>query len=378
MNMIDVFYLFRETPARRDMLMKILSGQGSGLAGEQLFGFDRLLHKWRVDSNLCFPRHSIFFDQIISLFDRTYSVRAGAGLGDIGAIFSNLKRINRARVVLATSDNTGLAAIRLKKWGLITSPLIYVSVGLPERLKAVASLSLARVDRYRQRLYGVDKILAYGYAEAEWLHTWLGGEVDVQFLPFGVDTEKWTPFHYSGLDEIDVLSIGADEMRDFSLLVEYGRKHPDIRVTLVTTESCSKSLGHVPSNIKILRDLPIDELRILISKARLVVLPVKENSYSGATTTMLQCMAMAKAVTVSRVGAISKGYDLEDGTNIIWMEPGSYRSLENVVDSLLVNNEICKRIGDGARHHVVKHLNWNLYVSRLEQYLTQWVYIQNP
>ncbi len=70
-----------------------------------------------------------------------------------------------------------------------------------------------------------------------------------------------------------------------------------------------------------------------MSRARVVALPVRDNSYSGATTVLLQAMAMAKPVVVSRTAAIADGYDLEDGVNCRLVEPGadgasSVRSLE--------------------------------------------------
>ena len=40
-----------------------------------------------------------------------------------------------------------------------------------------------------------------------------------------------------------------------------------------------------------------------LARARIVVLPLKPNSYSGATTTLLQAMAMGKPLVVSAVGA---------------------------------------------------------------------------
>ena len=69
-------------------------------------------------------------------------------------------------------------------------------------------------------------------------------------------------------------------------------------------------------------------MRDRLASARVVALPVRDNSYSGATTTLLQAMAMAKPVVVSRTAAIAAGYELEDGVNCRLVEPGDGAAFE--------------------------------------------------
>ena len=54
------------------------------------------------------------------------------------------------------------------------------------------------------------------------------------------------------------------------------------------------------------------QIRERLLAARVVALPVRENSYSGATTTLLQAMACGKPTVVTRTAAIARGYELED------------------------------------------------------------------
>ena len=63
-------------------------------------------------------------------------------------------------------------------------------------------------------------------------------------------------------------------------------------------------------------------MRDRLERARVVALPVRENSYSGATTVLLQAMALAKPVVVTRTAAIATGYGLEDGENVPLVAPG--------------------------------------------------------
>ena len=58
-----------------------------------------------------------------------------------------------------------------------------------------------------------------------------------------------------------------------------------------------------------------------LERARVVALPVRDNSYSGATTVLLQAMALGKPVVVTRTAAIATGYGLEDGANVPCSSP---------------------------------------------------------
>lgn len=361
----NVFYLFRDTPDRRDMVRRAMAGVELGRDRAQLFGFDDLDKQgMAMGCNLRFPRAKTTREIIGPWIESHFSPTDGLGWGDWHSVQMHLDEMNRSRVVVATSDNTGLPAMRLKSRGRLKPPLIYVSIGLPERLMALESKNPARVACCRKRLSRVDLFVTYGYAEAEWLKRWLGDKAKVRFVPFGVDAKQWSPVESPG-GGMDVLSIGADSMRDFGLLVEYACRHPAVEVCLVTGRDCAARLSELPANMRLKIRVPIEELQELIAGAKVVVLPVKENTYSGATTTLLQCMAMGKAVAVSRVGAIRNGYDFVDGEHLRWMEPGSQKSLETVVDDLLASGVRRKQLGRAARMHVESHLKWNQYVDQM-------------
>ena len=369
----DVYFLFRDTPERRHQIRQVLGSEATGLEGGQLFGYEELRKSGlSVDCNLRFPRLGSVRQTIQDWKERGYAPKTGVGLGDICSVRAHLGQLNRARVVLATSDNTGLPAVRLKVQGRLKAPLVYVSIGLPERLQALEARCPTRAKRYRKRLARVDLFVAYGHAEAEWLRKELGNSVQVRFIPFGVDSDKWQP-QESAEDGPDVLSIGADPMRDFGLLVEYARQRPDRHICMVTRPVVAETLGSLPANLCVRVDVPIDELRTLISASKTVVLPVKENTYSGATTTLLQCMAMGKPVAVSRVGAIRDGYGFEDGKSLRFMESGSQESLNCVIDGLLADAGLRAKLGNAARANVVETLGWDRYVREIQGCLAEFL-----
>lgn len=366
----DVFYLFRDTVERRRILAHL---PAVDLNRTQLFGFAELQQSgWSMDCNLRLPRISSVRETVAGWIERWYAPRAGVGRGDVMAVRAHLWQMNRAKVVVATTDNTGMPAARLKASGRLKAKLVYISVGLPERMAAVRKISPAREARYRNMLSRVDQFVAYGYAEAEWLREWLGTPDKVQFVPFGVDVEQWRPMP-DAPKIADVVSVGADPQRDFPLLLAYARQHPHVRVQLVVGQDAAAKLMDVPPNVTVQVQLPVKRVQEVMAGARVLVLPVKENTYSGATTTLLQGMALEKAVAVSRVGAIRDGYGLQDDLNIRWLEPGSQASMNVVLNDLLARPEACQRLGATARRHVVEELSWSRYVETMRQCIMKWI-----
>lgn len=369
----DIFYLFRDTPERRAALRRLQDGDAVGLAASQLFGFDALRAQGiAMDCNLRLPRMGGMRETVAAWIEQSYAPRTGIGLGDVCSVRAHLWQMNRARVVVATTDNTGLPAARLKAHGRLRAPLVYVSVGLPERIGSAAAIDPARAARYRKRLACVDRFVAYGHAEAEWLRRWLGREDQVRFVPFGVDADAWRPAP-AARETIDVLSLGYDFRRDFGLLADYARRRPETSVCLVTSPEWAVSLGALPPNLHLLGPVPVGELREWMASAKVLALPVKENTYSGATTTLLQGMAMGKACAVSRVGAIREGYGLEDGVNVRWLEPGSQVGFDAAIDALLAQPETRRRLGEAARRHAAENLSWRRYVDALAACLSEWI-----
>ncbi|HET7745503.1 MAG TPA: glycosyltransferase, partial [Gaiellaceae bacterium] len=96
---------------------------------------------------------------------------------------------------------------------------------------------------------------------------------------------------------------------------------------------------------------------------------VKENTYSGATTVLLQAMALGKAVVVSRTAAISRGYQLEDGLNCRLVPPGDFGALDHAVGGLLADAENAAALGARARRTVEEHLTWDRYASAIVELL---------
>ena len=129
-------------------------------------------------------------------------------------------------------------------------------------------------------------------------------------------------------------------------------------------------LGDLPGNVEVETDLPLEQVRERFASARLVALPVRDNTYSGATTTLLQAMAMAKAVVVSRTAAIATGYELRDGVNCRLVPPGDVDAFESAVVQTLTGADAATALGTRARQTVERSLSWTRYVDALWEILS--------
>jgi glycosyltransferase involved in cell wall biosynthesis len=293
---------------------------------------------------------------------------AGGYGGDFASVLASLRRINAADVVFSTVDTVGLPLILLKRIGFVRPPVVYVSIGLPERLVQLRGRRMQRL--YRNALRRALAIVAYSENEATWLRDWVGsGGPPVEFVPFGVDTRSFGP---SGREpETDVVSVGVDPRRDFELLVAVARRRPELSFRIVAGADRARTLGPLPQNVELETDIPLQAVRERFVQARVVALPVRDNSYSGATTTLLQAMAMAKPVVVSRTAAIAHGYELEDGVNCRLVEPGDESAFEQALLETLTGAEAAASLGRRARQTVERSFSWERFTDTLWEVLSR-------
>jgi glycosyltransferase involved in cell wall biosynthesis len=357
---VKLFIAYRDVPERRAALSKP--------AGDperyRLFGLDEFAARGaRVRHNLETP---------VPAWARATGgnvnrlVHAGGAYGgDFASILGSLGPINDADVVLSTVDTVGLPLTLLRRLRLVRTPIVYVAVGLPERLVQLRRLE----DQYRRALRDVRALVSYAESEATWLRNWLGPQANVVFVPFGVDPEVFRPLDRP--PDYDVVSIGADPRRDFGLLLGVARRRPEWTLRLVASAEHARSLGDVPANVTVETDIPLSAIRERLAAARTVALPVRENSYSGATTTLLQALAMAKPVVVSRTDAIATGYGLEDGLNCRLVPPGDAAALEQALAETLTGADAAAALGIRARETVERSLTWERYTNALWELLSR-------
>lgn len=357
----SIFSAFRDSPQRRAALRAAPGAAERYL----LFGLDELRARGHgVRHNLERSPPPPSWARFAGGAGKRGLERAGGYGGDFATVLASLRTANRADVILSTVDTVGIPLMLLGRVGRVRPPLVYVAIGLPERLAQLRSTRMERL--YADALARCAAVLAYSAREADDLGAWLearGRPVPVSFVPFGVDTSAFRPVDEPPEDE--VVSVGADPHRDFELLLAVARSLPQVRFRIVA--SAERRLTDVPPNVTIELDLPFEEMRRRLGRARVVALPVRENTYSGATTVLLQAMALGKPVVVSRTSAIATGYGLVDGENCRLAPPGDVAAFAKSVSDVLRDELHARALGVSARRTAERILTWDRYVARIEE-----------
>lgn len=357
----SVCCFFRDTPPRR------AAGSAAEENSRGLFAGTEFWHErgWHINHNLHKTPGRVAH-QIGERLSRRLHAGGGWG-GDFPSVFSHLKEISRADVVFSSVDSLGIPLALCRKWGLIRPPIVYVSIGLPERL---AQMRGKGKNKVMQALSGVSQIICYGWEESVQLQNLLP-DTPVTFIPYGVDTAQWPPRQVP--ETVDVLSPGVDPHRDFAQLIPFAEAHPEKRIKIIAPLAQVQPLGVLPENIIVSDLVPLSQFAQEMAAARVIALPVKENSYSAATTTLLQAMSMGKAVVVSETGAIREGYGLREADVCRRVSPGDARAFSEALMTLLENDVLREVVGQRAAGFVREHLEWNLLSERLAEQVAKFL-----
>jgi glycosyltransferase involved in cell wall biosynthesis len=362
----SVYYAFRDSAQRRRALLANPGAPERYL----LFGLDELRGRgYDVRHNLEQAAPPTWA-RVTGDTVRRALERAGGYGGDFATVLASRRAANRADVVFSTVDTVGIPLVLVGRLGRLRPPLVYAAIGLPERLARLRSERMRNL--YAGALGRCASILAYSKREAGDLTSWLherGYSKPVSFVPFGVDAIAFRPTDAPATR--DVVSVGADPHRDHLLLLEVARALPNAGFVVVAGRDGARVLGEVPANVEVEVDVPFDVMRRRLEEARVVALPVRENTYTGATTVLLQAMALGKPVVVSRTSAIATGYGLVDGENCRLVDPGDVAAFTKSVGDILGDDLHARALGASARLTVEREFTWDRYVSRIEEQLVR-------
>lgn len=362
-NKNKLFLLYLDSQRRRMVLRN-----SGGERGDKYLLYGLSYYKscgYQVRHNLETPVRSSRAVHVMSwIINKYIGLQGGIG-GDFRSILSNLKALNGSDHIISTADPVGLPLALFKEKKIVKPPVIYISIGLPERIERLRDEGV--VERYSRSFGFVENFVAYGYEECQLLKNFLpkGKNNNVHFVPFGVDVEYFSPGEDKVEAETDFIAIGADPQRDFSLLFHMAKEKPQMKFEIITSTEQKNAFLDTPSNINILCDVTIEQVKERILRAAAVLLPVKENSYSGATTTLLQAMALEKPVIVSKVGAIREGYHLKDGYNCLFIAPGDRQEMRCKAEQLMNDGNLRRTLAINARRTVCSRLNWDHYLKNM-------------
>ena len=221
-------------------------------------------------------------------------------------------------------------------------------------------------------------------------HPWLMDKC--YYVPFGTDTEFFGNNKIAGTENTSaknarventiatdpyILCVGSNK-RDWKTLVEAYRLTGQKYKLRLIGNTDAEVLNMVKSangesnnkNIEILDRVSIEELKNQISNAKFCVLPLKYMNYSFGQMTLLQQMALKKAVIVADVPSVSEY--LNNDWNVKYI-PENTASLRDKLEILMQDESLCNRLGDNASEAVMNRYNERIMAEKIEEIISKFV-----
>jgi glycosyltransferase involved in cell wall biosynthesis len=305
--------------------------------------------------------------------------RLGADLADYGSIDADRHPLVRAARCAGLHAALAVhAVLRRHQYDVIFSNSEHVSIPLAALLKPLKRrpghvlighrLSSKKKKPFMRTLHHqMDAIFLYAATQRAYAEDVLGIPAHkLHLIPFHADTRFYQPMP-DAVVERRISSAGL-ELRDYPTLIEAVRGL-DVEVRLAAASPWSKGRNEtrdrqLPPNMSA-RSYAYDELRELYANSRFIVVPLYENDFQAGVTTMLEAMAMGKAVIVTHTkGQVDV---ITHGINGIYVPPGNAEALRDAIVNLLAHPDEAARLGANARRTVESEMSLDLWADRISR-----------
>ena len=270
----------------------------------------------------------------------------------LDVILSQLTKLHESKIVVSFSESVGLPLLLCKKIGLVTIPVVFVSIGFDQRFLKKDSILRGFVGSLLQE---ASRIVVYSQSEREVYNSVFSiSDSKSKVTAVGVDVKFLTPKKEE--QTIDVLACGRDYGRDFRTVVEAVRG-----TTLRTVLVCPKEhiRGIILSeNIEHREQVDYDHMRELFAKAKVVAVIVHPYKTSGQFG-LLEAWAMGKAVVVSNMPSLTTAFMAKDREHYLLAAPNNHVELRTAIESLLSDVRLKARLEKSGRELVE-----NAYTSK--------------
>jgi glycosyltransferase involved in cell wall biosynthesis len=231
--------------------------------------------------------------------------------------------------------------------------------------KPLVIIDPALTDTYRLRrrihdlaLPAANAVVVFGAVQQDYLEKCYGGRVHAHLVRHRIDARFFSPDPAAPEPERPyVLSVGDDVGRDFDTLIT-AAQGLDIQVIIKSSRSVRTAL---PSNVRVIPDrVTFEELRSLYQGARLVVLPLHRTLHASGVNTVLESMAMQKAVVVSDSEGLR---DYVEHGRTAWVVPsGEPEPLRVAMLKLWHDGALRSALGRNARQFCLARCSMPVYM----------------
>ncbi len=213
----------------------------------------------------------------------------------------------------------------------------------------------------------MDAIFVYASTQFTYAREELGiAESKLHLIPFHADRKFYRPLPPSPDAPTRLICSAGLEWRDYPTLIEAVRGM-DVEVRLGAASPWSKHRNEtekraLPANVSA-RRYEYNDLRQLYADSRFVVVPLYENDFQAGITTILEGMAMGKAIVTSRTTGQTD--TIREGVNGLYVPPGDAAALKAAIERLLGNPAEADRMGKQAREDIEAGLGLDHWVERI-------------
>jgi len=272
-----------------------------------------------------------------------------------------LRQARRYSVILSDGEHVGIPlAWALRGLGIATPHLV-----IGHHLTTPAKAPLMRHLGAHE---GMSRVVLHSRMQMELVERNLGvPAAKLAFVPYYADTAFWSPADL--LEERLVLSAGR-EHRDYVTLAS---ACADLDVRVVVAAGSVHSPGSTvrapagwPANFE-LKFAGYTALRELYARASVVVVPLVNTDFQAGVTTMLEAMAMGKAVVATATSGQS-GVVRHEVTGLC-VPPNDPEAMKAAITRLLDSPAERRRLGSSAREAVLADHSVEGYARQLAEHM---------
>lgn len=273
------------------------------------------------------------------------------------------RRRGEFSVLFSNGENVGIPLALLL--GLLPRRVGHVTIG--HRLSTGKKQLFFRLLMAQRRM---DKIFVYAQSQYDWAADRLGiSPEQLSLIPFHADDR----FYHSPAVPVkrDQICAAGLEWRDYPTLITAVETLPELSVRLAAASPWSKHKDEtaertLPANVEA-RRYEYRDLRTLYGESSFVVVPLYETDFQAGITTILEAMAMGKAVISTRTTGQTDV--ITDGENGLTVAPGDVEGWREAINRLRSDEALRHRLGHNARRWVEENATLDHWAMRIAQAL---------
>lgn len=285
---------------------------------------------------------------------------------DLLDFFTNpvvLERLRASDCIVATTNSQGRVLGLLSLLGILRKDVVFIAMGMLPLGFHPWDLFISRI------LFSKIRIATLSKKEQVFLKRRFPSH-KIGYFPFGVDEKFWFPDNEKNKEEKYVLSVGNDGHRDYETLVAAWK--PEYPCLKVITRLPIK--GAIPRNIEIIKGdwrgqiLSDLDMREIIQKSEVVIIPLKETIQPSGQSFCLQAMACAKPIVLSKIEGLWDDTVMIDQKTCLLPPPGSAFDLQEAFEKVYSDTEYARLLGERAYTAFIDHFTIKHLVDGLENF----------